>query len=398
MKLTITDVPHERLAGKRVLVRVDFNVPIDEGVVREDYRLRRSIPTIEYLARHGAKVIVASHLGRPGGKRVAALSLQPVAERLARILCVPVTFVGDVVGESVRRATQTLNPGEILLLENLRFDPGEEANAPLFANELASLADLYVNDAFGTMHRAHASTYGVPQQFSESLAGFLVKREIEALDRLCANPARPLIVVVGGAKIVDKLSAIRALVPNADRILLGGCIAYTFLMAQGVRTGHSPVEPEHVAWAREMLAEHGKRIALPTDHVVARELEMRTHAQQVRGEIPAGFTGFDIGRETTLAYTHELMRATGTIFWNGPMGAFEYDEFADGTIDVARALALASWRGAKTVAGGGDTVAALRKAEVLETEIGYVSTGGGAALRYISGENLPGMSVLTERR
>lgn len=227
MKLTITDMPHERLAGKRVLVRVDFNVPIEDGVVREDYRLRRSIPTIEYLARHGAKVIVASHLGRPGGKRVAALSLQPVAERLARIVCVPVTFVGDVVGESVRRAAQTLNPGEILLLENLRFHPGEETNAPRFANELASLADLYVNDAFGTMHRTHASTYGAPQQFSERLAGFLVKREIEALDRMCTNPARPFIVVVGGAKIVDKLSAIRALVPNADRILLGGGVSRT---------------------------------------------------------------------------------------------------------------------------------------------------------------------------
>jgi phosphoglycerate kinase len=398
MKLTITDVPHERLAGKRVLVRVDFNVPIEEGVVREDYRLRRSIPTIEYLARHGAKVIVASHLGRPGGKRVAALSLRPVAERLARILCVPVTFVGEVVGESVRRATQTLNPGEILLLENLRFDPGEEANAPFFAKELALLADLYVNDAFGSMHRAHASTYGAPQRFSESLAGFLVKREIEALDRMCAHPARPFIVVVGGAKIVDKLSALRALVENADRILLGGRIAHTFLAAQGVGTGESLVEPEHVVWARDMLAEHGQRIVLPTDHVIARGLETRTEALLVRGDIPAGFTGFDIGRETTLVYTHELMRATGTIFWNGPMGAFEYDEFADGTVDIARALALASWRGAKTVVGGGDTVAALRKAEVLETEIGYVSTGGGAALRYIGGEDLPGMSVLTERR
>jgi phosphoglycerate kinase len=398
MKLTITDMPHERLAGKRVLVRVDFNVPIEEGVVREDYRLRRSIPTIEYLARHGAKVIVASHLGRPGGKRVAALSLRPVAERLARILCVPVMFVGDMLGESVRRASQTLNPGEILLLENLRFDPGEEANAPLFAKELASLADLYVNDAFGTMHRAHASTYGVPQQFSESLAGFLVKREIDSLDRMCANPARPFIVVVGGAKIADKLSALRALVPNADRILLGGRIVHTFLAAQGAGTGASSLNPEHVAWARDMLAEYGGRMALPTDHVIARELETRTQVQPVRGDIPAGFTGFDIGRDTTLAYTHELMRATGTIFWNGPMGAFEYDEFAAGTVDVARALALASWRGAKTVVGGGDTVAALREAEVLETELGYVSTGGGAAFRYIGGENLPGMSVLTERR
>jgi phosphoglycerate kinase len=399
MKKTVSDLPDEHYAGKRVLVRVDFNVPIEKDRIREDYRLRRSIPTIEHLSRHGAKVILASHLGRPKGKRVAELSLAPVAERLSRTLRAGgVKFVDQVVGDPVRRAIEALKPGEVLLLENLRFHPGEQSNDPAFCREIASLAEIYVNDAFGTMHRAHASTYGAAKLFPERLAGFLVRKEIEILDQIRDFPLRPFTVVVGGIKIQDKLSALKTLIPKADRVLLGGAIAYTFLAAQGKETGNSPVDKDQVPWAKQMLAEHGRKIRLPLDHVIAMRLEERGGFQIVRGEIPEGFSGFDVGRETTLAYTHELMGENGTIFWNGPLGAYEANEFADGTVDIARAIALAHWRGAMTVVGGGDTVSALRRAEVLETEVSHISTGGGASLRYIGGEELPGISVLTEMR
>ncbi len=399
MKLVLSDLPGDRYAGRRVLVRMDLNVPLEGGRVQEDYRLRQSVPTIEYLSRHGARVIVAAHLGRPRGRRVAGLSLKPVADRLGRILKVPgVRFVGETVGKSVQQEVEKLQPGEVLLLENLRFHPGEAANDPEFCRELASLADLYVNDAFGTMHRAHASTYGAARLFPERLAGFLVQRELEVLTQVRDQPIRPFTVVVGGIKIQDKLSALKALIPKADRILLGGGIAYTFLAAQGVAMGGSPVEREHTAWAKEMLARYAEKIVLPVDHVIAISLESRKGFQIVHGSIPEGFKGFDIGRDTTLAYTHELMRGEGTIFWNGPLGVFEFDEFASGTVDIARAIALAHWRGAMTVVGGGDTIAALRKAEVLETEVSHVSTGGGASLLYIGGEDLPGIAVLTEKK
>lgn len=397
MKAVLSDLPDDRYRDRRVFVRVDFNVPIQDGRVREDYRLRRVIPTIEYLSRRGARVILASHLGRPKGTRVPALSLKPVADRLASMLKVPgVRFIGEIVGEDVRKAVEGLQSGEVLLLENLRFHPGEETNDPQLSQELASLADLYVNEAFGTAHRAHASTYGAAQLFRERLAGFLVKKEMEVLDQVRDRPVRPFTVVVGGIKIKDKLSALQTLIPKADQILLGGTIAYTFLTAKGVSIGDSPVEKEYVPWAKDVLAQYGDHVRLPSDHVVALSLQERRGFQIVHGAVPEGFQGFDIGRETTLAYTHDLMRGEGTIFWNGPLGAFEVDEFADGTVDVARAMALAHGRGAMTVIGGGDTIAALRKAEVLETEVSHVSTGGGASLRYIGGEDLPGIAVLTD--
>jgi phosphoglycerate kinase len=393
---SITDLPDDCYAGHAVFVRVDFNVPLADGQIREDYRLRRTIPTIEYLSRRGAKVILASHLGKPKGKRIPELSLKPIANRLSSILHVPtVKFVEDIVGESVNTTVNAMKSGEVLLLENLRFDAGEEANDPAFCAKLATLAEIYVNEAFGTMHRAHASTYGAAQLFQERLAGFLVKKEIEILSKVRDQATTPFIVVVGGIKIKDKLSALKTLLPKADRILLGGGIAFTFLAAQAQETGDSPVEEDYLPWAQETLAQYGQKLFLPQDHVIARALDDRREVHVVQGTIPNGFTGFDIGPETTLAYTHELMRGEGTMFWNGPLGAFEKDEFAEGTVSLARAMALAHWRGATTVIGGGDTVAALRKAEVVETEVSHVSTGGGASLKYLGGENLPGLSVLT---
>jgi phosphoglycerate kinase len=399
MKMVLSDLSDDQYAGCRVFVRVDFNVPLEGAKVREDYRLRRAIPTIEYLSHRGAKVILASHLGRPKGKSVADLSLKPVADRLAMILKVPaVRFIEKIVDHDVAEAVERLKPGEVLLLENLRFHPGEEANDSAFSQKLASLADIYVNDAFGTMHRSHASTFGAAQLFRERLAGFLVQKEIRVLNQIRDNPTRPFTVVVGGIKIKDKLSALKALIPKADRVLLGGGIAYTMLLAKGVDIGSSPVEREYLDWAREMLAEYGGKLMLPLDHVIGMSLEERKGFQMVHGSIPEGFKGLDVGRETTLAYTHELMRGEGTIFWTGPLGAFEIDEFADGTVDIARAMALAHWRGAMTVVGGGDTISALRKAEVQETEISHISTGGGASLMYIGGEDLPGIAVLSDKK
>lgn len=398
MKKVISDLPDDHYTGRRVFVRVDFNVPISSGQIREDYRLRRAVPTIEYLSQRGAKVVLASHLGKPKGTVVPELSLKPVADRLGQMLKVPaVKFVGAVVGESVKQAVNAMKPGEILLLENLRFERGEEANDPVFAKQIASLADLYVNDAFGTIHRTHASTYGAAQLFSERLAGFLVQTEMEVLSQVRDHPARPFRVVVGGIKIKDKLSALKALIPKADTVLLGGGIAYTFLAAEGVATGDSPVEWELMPWAKEMLTQYRDKILLPEDHVVAKSVDERAGIQSVHRTIPPMFKGLDIGRSTTLTFTHELLSGQGTIFWNGPLGVFERDEFAEGTVDIARAMALAHWRGAFTVIGGGDTVAALRKAEVLETEVSHVSTGGGASLQYIGGEELPGIAVLTEK-
>jgi phosphoglycerate kinase len=397
MKQVVSDLPDDRYRERRVFVRVDFNVPISNGQIREDYRLRRTVPTIEYLSQRGAKVVLASHLGKPKGSVVPALSLKPVADRLREILKVPaVKFVGAVVGESVRQAVNAMKSGEVLLLENLRFESGEEANDPVFATQLASLAEIYVNDAFGTIHRAHASTYGAAQLFSKRLAGLLVSKEMEVLSQVRDHPAGPFRVVVGGIKITDKLSALKALLPKADTVLLGGGIAYTFLAAEGVATGDSPVEQEFMPWAKEMLTQYRGKILLPEDHVIARSVEERDGLQNVHRAIPAGFKGLDIGRDASLTFAHEVLRGTGTVFWNGPLGTFEVDEFADGTVDIARAMALAHWRGAFTVIGGGDTVAALRKAEVLETEVSHVSTGGGASLKFIGGEALPGITVLSE--
>ncbi len=398
MKQGISDLADDRYAGTRVLVRVDFNVSMTNGRIREDYRIRQALPTIEYLTQRGARVILASHLGKPKGTVVPALSLRPIAERLSQMVRnSTVTFVPDVVGPSVTKAVEALKPGAVLLLENLRFHPGEERNDPGLSQQLAALAEIYVCDAFGTVHRAHASTQGAAQLFTDRLAGFLVEKEMEALDQVRDHPARPFTVVVGGIKIKDKLSALKALIPKADVVLLGGGIAYTFLAAAEVPVGDSPVERDYVPWAREMLRRYREKLFLPKDHLVVGSVNGHEDVQHVQGAIPAGCKGCDIGRDTTLSYTHELLRECGTIFWNGPLGAFEHEACAEGTIDIARAMALAHWRGAFTVIGGGDTVAALHEAEVRETEVSHISTGGGASLQYIGEDVLPGIEVLTDK-
>ena len=398
MKMTITDLPDDDYKGKKIFVRVDFNVPVDKGKVSEDYRIRRSIPTIEYLARNGAAVILASHLGRPRGKVNQKLSLRPIAERLSGVLKVnEVKFVEDCVGSEVKYTVSRLEQGEVLLLENLRFHKEEEANDPGFCKELASFADIYVNDAFSTSHRSHASTYGMASYFNYRLAGLLVEKELDVLGKIRDNPFRPFIVIVGGAKIKDKISALKNLIMKADKVLIGGGVAYTFLASKGIAVGDSPIETDFSDWAKEVMTNFREKIYLPDDHVIAPSAQKKSKSRSIDGEIPEGFIGYDIGQRTTTKYTHEILSGEGTIFWNGPMGLFEKDEFSHGTIDVARALSLAYWRGANTVVGGGDTIAALRKAEVLETEVDFVSTGGGASLVFLGGDELPGISVLRDK-
>lgn len=399
MKIAISDMPDDFYKGKRVLIRVDFNVPIEKGRLREDYRIRRLIRTIEYVAKRGAAVILASHLGRPKGKVASELSLKTVADRLPKVLRVKgVKFVDNCVGKNVKEIVGQLAEGEVVLLENLRFHKEEEANDNDFSKELASLADIYVNDAFSTSHRKHASTYGIASFFKYRLAGFLVQQEIEVLSKIRDNPNRPFTVIVGGAKIKDKISALKNLIRKADRVLIGGAVAYTFLASKGFSVGDSPIEEDFLGWAKKVLTQNKEKIFLPEDHVVAPSMDKKAEAKVIQGEIPSGLKGFDIGQRTALRYTHEIMKGEGTVFWNGPMGAFEIEEFSHGTIDVARAISLAYWRGANTVVGGGDTAFALRKAEVLETEVDYVSTGGGASLEYLGGNELPGISILSDKK
>ncbi|MGH7791125.1 MAG: phosphoglycerate kinase, partial [Thermodesulfobacteriota bacterium] len=378
-KLVVSDLPDSEFDGKRVFVRVDFNVPIKDGVISEDYRIRRTIPTIDYLIEKGARVILASHLGRPKGRVLAELSLKPVSSRIAELLGKSIKFLGKVIGDDVRMEVNELQKGEVMLLENLRFHKEETDNDSEFSKELASLADIYVNDAFGTSHRKHASTYGMASYFDFRLAGFLVNRELKFLARLRDNPEHPFIVIVGGAKIKDKISALKNLLEKADKFLIGGGVAYTFLKAKGVDVGRSITEDEMIDWAREALKKYEEKIFLPIDHVVAENFEKRKVCMVVDNGIPDEFRGFDIGPKTVGKYTSQL-QGTGAIFWNGPMGVFEVDDFSAGTTHVARAVALATWRGATTVVGGGETIAAIRKAEVLDSEIVHISTGGGASL------------------
>lgn len=396
-KLVVSDLPDSEFDGKRVFVRVDFNVPIKDGVISEDYRIRRTIPTIDYLIEKGARVILASHLGRPKGRVLAELSLKPVSARIAELLGKSIKFLGKVIGDDVRMEVNELQKGEVMLLENLRFHKEETDNDPEFAKELASLADIYVNDAFGTSHRKHASTYGMASYFDFRVAGFLVNRELKFLARLRDNPEHPFIVIVGGAKIKDKISALKNLLEKADKFLIGGGVAYTFLKAKGVDVGRSITEDEMIDWAREALKKYEEKIFLPIDHVVAEHFEKRKVCMVVDHEIHDEFQGFDIGPKTVGKYTSQL-QGTGAIFWNGPMGVFEVDDFSAGTTHVARAVALATWRGATTVVGGGETIAAIRKAEVLDSEIVHISTGGGASLEFLGGEELPGVSILNDKR
>ncbi len=378
-------------------MRVDFNVSVNNGTVGEDYRIRMSLPTIEYLASRGAKVVLASHLGRPQG-REEKYSLAPVARRLSEIVGKsrpPVRFAVDCVGHDIENQIAEMNDGDILLLENLRFHKKEEENDPEFSKMLASLADIYVNDAFSTSHRKHSSTYGAATLFDTRLAGFNLSKELGYLSMIKDKPVKPFTLVVGGVKIKDKIGALEHLLPVADRVIIGGAAAYTFLKAKGINTGRSLIDEERLPWVTKAISDYGDKIMLPSDHVAAQSPN-DTSVMMVKGDIPDGMSGFDIGNETIERYSAEVGgKGGGTVFWNGPMGKFEIRAFANGTIHVAKSVALAFWRGSKTLIGGGDTLDAMKRAGVAENEVSHVSTGGGATLRFLAGDTMPGILVLT---
>jgi phosphoglycerate kinase len=382
----------DAVRGKRVFVRADLNVPLQDGVVGDDTRIRATLPTLRRLLDAGARVVVASHLGRPKGKVDPKASLAPVATRLASLLERPVAFASDCVGAAAESAVATLGDGELLLLENLRFHAEEEKNEPHFAAALAALADVYVNDAFGTAHRAHASTVGMVSHVPEVAAGDLLRSELEHLRRVL-EPERPFLCLLGGAKVSDKLSVLTVMAERADVLCIGGAMAYTFLRAQGKPTGASRVEEDQLQVAQRVLAtaeNAGHRLRLPIDHVVAEKLEAGAAARVV-DEIPDGWMGLDIGPETAAAYAAEAKRAR-TIFWNGPMGVFEIAAFAAGTEAVARAVAESD---AHSVVGGGDSLAAVN-ALGLGARITHLSTGGGASLEFVEGRTLPGVAALEQ--
>jgi phosphoglycerate kinase len=381
-----------QLEGRRVFLRADLNVPMSGGRVTDDTRVRASIPTLRRLVDAGARVVLASHLGRPKGAPEPGLSLAPLAKVVARHLGRPVAFCSDCVGPAAEKAVAALRNGEVLLLENLRFHPGETKNDPTFAAQLAALADVYVNDAFGAAHRAHASTVGIAERLGVRAAGLLLESELVHL-RAALTPARPFLCLLGGAKVSDKLGVLEALAPRADVLAVGGAMAYTFLAAQGLPVGSSLVEPDRFDDAKRVLAASrasGKRLLLPVDHVVARSLEASREARVVEA-IPDGWMGLDIGPETARRYAQEASRAA-TILWNGPMGVFEIDAFAAGTEAVARAVSESS---ATSIVGGGDSVAAIHKLG-LGDRIGHLSTGGGASLEYVQGLDLPGVAALED--
>jgi phosphoglycerate kinase len=394
-KLTVRDAD---VAGKRVFVRVDFNVPLADGKVTDDSRIRASIPTIALLLQQGARVILASHLGRPDGKVQDSLRLRPVGERLTQLLRRNVPVTGDALGVGTEDAIKRLRPGELLLLENLRFHAEEEANDPGFAAALASYADLYVNDAFGTAHRAHASTVGVPKLLP-AYAGLLMEREIEMLSKLMQSPDRPFAAILGGAKVSDKLKVIDNLLTKVDILVLGGGMANTFLLAQGKAIGKSLAEPDRVDDARRILAAaeaNGVKVVLPIDVIVAKEVTRGTEYKTLQAEkIPASWHIVDLGKASQ-ALILEALADVQTVFWNGPLGVFEIPSFAHGTNAVARMLAERADAGATIVVGGGDSVAAVTQQGLAE-RMTHISTGGGASLEFLEGRELPGITVLLDR-
>ena len=393
---TLSDLEDSQFDGKRVFVRVDFNVSINNGGIGEDYRIRMSIPTIEYLTKRGAKVILASHLGRPKGHD-QKYSIAPVAKRLTEIIGrsrPPIRFASDCVGVEIEDHIEKMNKGDILLLENLRFHKEEESNDPEFSKKLASLAEIYVNDAFSTSHRKHSSTYGAAWMFDIRLAGFNLVKEVKYLSMIRENPIRPFTLVLGGVKIKDKIGALEHLLPKADKVIVGGAAAYTFLKAKGLNTGNSIIDHDHINWVEKALFSYGDKILLPTDHLCANSPN-DTSVTMVNGDIPDGMSGFDIGNETIERYSAEVgSNGGGALFWNGPMGMFEVKAFSNGTINIAKSMALAYWRGSKTLIGGGDTLEAMKRAGVAENEVSHVSTGGGATLRYLAGDEMPGLVIL----
>jgi phosphoglycerate kinase len=395
--LTIDDIV---LRGKKALVRVDFNVPLTADLkVADDKRIVESLPTIRKILADGGSAILMSHLGRPKGKPNPEFSLKPVAERLGALLKMPILMAPDCIGATVKGMVDALKPGQVLLLENLRFYAQEEKNDPDFAKELASLGDLYVNDAFGTAHRAHASTEGITRFLKPSVAGYLMRKEIDYLGKAVSNPARPYVAIMGGAKISGKIDVIENLLPKIDALIIGGGMAFTFFQAQDYEIGDSLVEQEKIPLAKKILEEcktRHMRLILPVDAVIADRLDNDANRKIVPiTKIPAGWRGLDIGPETVKIVNMELRRAK-TIVWNGPMGVFEMPNFAHGTLEVARLLAEATKGGATTIVGGGDSAAAIAQAG-LERAVSHVSTGGGASLEFLEGKTLPGLTALDTR-
>ena len=388
-KKTVRDID---VKGKKVLVRVDFNVPLKDGKVDDGTRVKAALPTIQYLLDHGAAVILCSHLGRPKGGPDPKYSLKPVAEYLSTLMGKPVAFAADCVGPVAEAAAKALKPGEVLVLENTRFHPEEEKNDLKMAEQLASLADLYVNDAFGSAHRAHSSTEGVTH-FKPGVAGLLLEKEIKYLDQAISDPKRPFIAILGGAKISDKIGVIKNLLTKADLVLIGGGMANTFLKAQGYPVGDSLVEDEALDKAREILSIGGTKLRLPVDLVLGNKFDAEAEIKLVAtGPVPEGWRILDVGPETVKAYA-KVIHGAGTVVWNGPMGVFEFPRFAEGTFGVARAVAES---GAITIIGGGDSVSAVEKAGVAD-KITHISTGGGASLEMMEGLVLPGLACLQDK-
>jgi phosphoglycerate kinase len=394
-KLSITDV---ELAGKRVLIRVDFNVPLDaRQVVTDDTRIRAALPTIRYALDKGAKVLLLSHLGRPKGKVVPAMSLAPVAKRLSDLLGRPVAMASDCIGEAVEAAVAQMAPGQVLMLENCRFHAGDEKNDEAMSRALAKLCDVFVNDAFGAAHRAHASTVGVTKFVPVAAAGFLMAKELEYLGRAMTNPARPFVAILGGAKVSDKIGVLQNLVTKADALLVGGGMAYTFLKAQGMEVGASLLEVDKLGVARTILEAaraKGVTFLLPMDHVIAQKVAADAEIRIVDSTaIPAGWMGLDIGPKARAAFATAI-RGAKTVVWNGPMGVFELPPFREGTFSVARAIAES---GATSIVGGGDSVAAVTQAGLAD-RMSHISTGGGASLEFLEGIELPGVAALTDKK
>lgn len=399
-KRTIRDVPDAQLAGGRVVMRVDYNVPIADGVVGDDSRIQATLPTLEYLLERNASVVLMSHLGRPKGSWVEALSLRPAAERLGQLLEAPVAFAGGVVGEEVRARADGLSAGEVLVLENTRFLPGEEQNDPGMGEELASLGTVYVTDAFGAAHRAHASTVAAAEAMRRRggpvVAGLLMDAELRFLGSALEAPERPFAAVLGGAKISGKIDVIENLLPRVDQLLIGGAMANTFFRAMGLETGDSLVEPDRIQMAEELLSRAGDKLLLPEDCVVAPEADPSAETRTVaRDAVPADWRILDIGPRSVASFSRAI-REAGTVIWNGPMGMFEVGPFRAGTRGLARAVAEATGAGTTTIIGGGDTAAAVREAG-LEDRMTHVSTGGGASLEFLEGRTLPGVEVLDDK-